>query len=96
MTHRRNTRAPPPPPRAPVPRMRRPAFLSVGRSQSNPVRYLPAFGGFCSYGISREIIWNETNLGPASNPDFWLIYEDQLYLFRRYSSMRVLLVVRTA
>eukprot|EP00752_Nemacystus_decipiens_P016488 g14739.t1 len=50
--------------------------------ESNPERYLPAFGGFCSYGVSHEPIWNEANLGPPSNPDFWLIYEGRLYLFR--------------
>ncbi|CAN0110439.1 unnamed protein product, partial [Hapterophycus canaliculatus] len=49
---------------------------------SDPVRYLPAWGGFCSYGISHEIVWNKYNLGPASNPDFWLIVDDKLYLFR--------------
>ena len=48
------------------------------------MRYLPAFGAFCSYGISCEPIWNEDILGPQSNPDYWLIHHDQLYLFRRY------------
>ncbi|CAM9697040.1 unnamed protein product [Scytosiphon promiscuus] len=50
--------------------------------ESDPVRYLPAWGGFCSYGISHEIVWNQDNLGPSSNPDYWLIVDDQLYLFR--------------
>lgn len=54
------------------------------------MRYLPAWGGFCSYGISHEIIWNQDNLGPSSNPDFWLIVDDQLYLFRRYRIRQVL------
>lgn len=48
------------------------------------MRYIPAWGGFCSYGVAREIIWNVENLGPASNPDYWTIYNGVLYLFRRY------------
>ncbi|CAN0254548.1 unnamed protein product, partial [Pylaiella littoralis] len=50
--------------------------------ESAPATYLPAWGGFCSYGISKESVWNADNLGPASNPDFWLIVDGQLYLFR--------------
>ncbi|CAN0007734.1 unnamed protein product [Ascophyllum nodosum] len=50
--------------------------------ESNPAKYLPAWGGFCSYGISHEIVWDPEILGPKSNPDFWLIIDDQLYLFR--------------
>lgn len=55
----------------------------VARSQSNPGKYTPAFGGFCSWGISHEIIWNPGNLGPQADPNFWLIHDDRLFLFRR-------------
>ncbi|CAM9809812.1 unnamed protein product, partial [Ectocarpus sp. 12 AP-2014] len=50
--------------------------------ESDPERYLPAWGGFCSFGISHEVIWGPDVLGPPSNPDFWLIEDDRLYLFR--------------
>lgn len=52
-------------------------------SQEDPTHYLPSWGGFCSYGVAHEIVWNAANLGPASNPDYWLILDDVLYLFRR-------------
>lgn len=52
-------------------------------SQEDPTRYLPAWGGFCSYGIAHESVWNEANLGPASNPDYWLMVDGVLHLFRR-------------
>ncbi|CAM9168595.1 unnamed protein product [Ectocarpus sp. 8 AP-2014] len=50
--------------------------------ESDPERYLPAWGGFCGFGISHEVVWSPDVLGPPSNPDFWLIEDDRLYLFR--------------
>lgn len=52
-------------------------------SQSDPVRYVPAWGGFCSYGIAHEVEWNENVLGPNADPDYWWIKDGVLYLFKR-------------
>jgi hypothetical protein len=48
---------------------------------AEPEKYLPAYGGFCSWGVSGEDMWTTYNLGPKSDPDVWKIINGRLYLF---------------
>jgi YHS domain-containing protein len=51
--------------------------------EANPARYMPQFGGFCAWGIGRELTigWGPTRMGPDSDPlDAWLIADDELVL----------------
>ncbi|CAN0022069.1 unnamed protein product, partial [Laminaria digitata] len=49
-----------------------------------PERYLPAWGGFCSYGVANETVWTGTTLGPFGDPSKWAIFADnRLHIFRR-------------
>jgi YHS domain-containing protein len=41
--------------------------------KANPEKYAPQFGGFCSYGVSR-------NYKVKSEPDAWSIVDGKLYL----------------
>ncbi|CAM9986848.1 unnamed protein product [Laminaria digitata] len=51
--------------------------------ENDPTYYLPAWGGFCAYGIAHEVVWNVNNLGPSADPSYWWISGDGvLYLFR--------------
>ena len=69
-------------------------FLSVENKQifeANPSRYVPQYGGFCSYGMAaeycdptngeKEFAWSATCLGPSGNWGQWTIYNDKLYFF---------------
>lgn len=63
-----------PPPRLPV----------AACSQSAPEKYLPAFGGFCSFGVAAEPVWTADTLGPFGDPSKWTISSDgRLHIFRR-------------
>ncbi|CAM9677037.1 unnamed protein product [Sphacelaria rigidula] len=45
---------------------------------------MPAWGGFCSWGISNEDWWTKDSLGPDADPHSWLITDDGvLHFFRR-------------
>ncbi|CAM9696830.1 unnamed protein product [Scytosiphon promiscuus] len=51
--------------------------------ESDPLTYLPAWGGFCSYGVADEDFWTPETLGPFSNPSKWIIGSDgKLHVFR--------------
>lgn len=57
---------------------------ALSKKQENPEAYLPAFGGFCSFGIAAETVWNRDNLGPFADPSKWKIMPDgTLRVFRR-------------
>lgn len=51
----------------------------------SPTSYLPAWGGYCSKGISQEYCptypWRVDCLGPPGTPESWVIIDGQLYLF---------------
>ncbi|CAM9730404.1 unnamed protein product [Scytosiphon promiscuus] len=61
-------------------------FASAGNKamfEASPLDYMPAWGGFCAWGISNEPWWNADNLGPDADPNVWLITDDkELYFFR--------------
>lgn len=49
----------------------------------DPDYYVPAFGGFCSYGVAEETVWSASNMGPQSDPEEqWIIYDDRLFMNR--------------
>ncbi|CAM9662147.1 unnamed protein product [Scytosiphon promiscuus] len=57
--------------------------------EANPNTYIPAWGGFCSWGISREDFWSKDTLGPDADPNQWLITSDgKLHFFRSELPMR--------
>ena len=47
----------------------------------NPYKYLPKFGGFCSWGIAEESWWTAKTLGPRTNPNVWKVIDGDLYFF---------------
>lgn len=52
--------------------------------QKSPLYFLPAWGGFCGWGISGEDWWTKYNLGPDADPRCWMITEDDvLRVFHR-------------
>jgi YHS domain-containing protein len=50
---------------------------------ASPTDYLPKYGGFCAWGISEETWWTSTTLGPAANPNEWVIIDSSLYFFMK-------------
>ncbi|CAB1096374.1 unnamed protein product [Ectocarpus sp. CCAP 1310/34] len=51
--------------------------------EESPKSYIPQWGGFCSWGISREDWWTADELGPPADPNQWLITNDGgLHFFR--------------
>ncbi|CAN0031532.1 unnamed protein product [Ectocarpus sp. 12 AP-2014] len=52
--------------------------------ESDPVKYIPAWGGFCSYGVAAEKFWRSDILGPFGDPSKWLILpgDGKLHVFR--------------
>lgn len=53
--------------------------------KADPERYLPAFGGYCAYAVSK-------GSHASTQPHLWIIHNDQLYLnfsagtFRKFSA----------
>ncbi|CAN0039334.1 unnamed protein product [Ectocarpus fasciculatus] len=52
--------------------------------ESDPLKYIPAWGGFCSYGVAAEKFWTADILGPFGDPSKWLILpgDGRLHVFR--------------
>jgi YHS domain-containing protein len=52
---------------------------------ADPVKYMPAYGGFCAFGISMEycgfLAWDASCLGPSGGLTNFAYYDDKLYLF---------------
>jgi YHS domain-containing protein len=50
-----------------------------------PTKYIPQYGGFCTWGMSTETCpsfpWSVDCMGPYGNWHHWTIYEEKLYLF---------------
>lgn len=49
--------------------------------EADPAAYAPQYGGFCSWGIAEESVWDKANMGPSADPDVWEIIDGKLYLF---------------
>ncbi|CAM9169713.1 unnamed protein product [Ectocarpus sp. 8 AP-2014] len=58
------------------------SLRSAGLGSHDKLKYVPAWGGFCSYGIANEPVWTSTTLGPFGNPSKWGIYDGRLHIFR--------------
>ncbi len=56
----------------------------------NPDKYIPQWGGFCSWGMAWEYCpkypWSASCLGPSGNAYMWSMYEDKLFFFLRKSA----------
>jgi len=50
--------------------------------ESDPEKYLPAWGGYCAYGVSVEIAQQSELFSVKSDPNQWVILDDRLFLFR--------------
>ena len=53
---------------------------------TNPAKYVPAYGGFCSFGIcaeycNQEFIWDAQCQGPVSDVSVFKVYNETLYFF---------------
>jgi hypothetical protein len=63
--------------------------------QLDPIRYLPAYGGFCAYGISNEFCpdfpYTSSCLGPGSNWAHYCLLDDKLFFFRHSSVKQLFL-----
>lgn len=56
--------------------------------EENPLAYIPAWGGFCGWGIAREDWWDKDTLGPDADPNLWLISDEgKLHFFRSPTPM---------
>eukprot|EP00755_Sulcionema_specki_P027500 Sspe_Gene.16936::Locus_5987_Transcript_1_1_Confidence_1.000_Length_861::g.16936::m.16936 len=54
------------------------------RFQKNPLKYTPAWGGFCAWGVAREVPpqwpWSASFMGPPCNPATgWAVHNGTLY-----------------
>jgi len=47
---------------------------NLARFKSEPARYLPEFGGWCSFAVTKGFTANP-------NSESWMVHEDRLYLF---------------
>lgn len=47
----------------------------------DPTSYLPQYGGFDAYQISKDSWYTAETLGPDANPNVWKITNDKLYFF---------------
>ena len=53
----------------------------------NPDKYLPKYGGFCSFGIAAEycnfdFVWDKDCLGPEASINAWQYIDEKLYFYR--------------
>eukprot|EP00640_Fibrocapsa_japonica_P000378 CAMPEP_0113936792 /NCGR_PEP_ID=MMETSP1339-20121228/3588_1 /TAXON_ID=94617 /ORGANISM="Fibrocapsa japonica" /LENGTH=238 /DNA_ID=CAMNT_0000939347 /DNA_START=33 /DNA_END=749 /DNA_ORIENTATION=- /assembly_acc=CAM_ASM_000762 len=55
--------------------------------ESNPDMYKPQFGGFCSFGVAYESIWEAETLDAPGNPMLYLKIEGKLYFFRSLDAL---------
>eukprot|EP00752_Nemacystus_decipiens_P012140 g10763.t1 len=61
--------------------------------EAQPLAYIPAWGGFCSWGIAGETWWTRDNLGPQADPELWLITDEgRLHFFRSPTPMSKFMV----
>lgn len=53
--------------------------------EMQPTRYIPQYGGFCSWGMSTETCpqfpWSSSCMGPYGNWHHWTIFNEKLYFF---------------
>lgn len=58
--------------------------------KKDPDYYLPAYGGYCAWGIAGEYCpdyyWGKDCLGPSANWGIWTIQNERLYLFLKQTA----------
>jgi len=55
--------------------------------ESDPTFYIPQYGGYCAYGVSYEIDDLSGLSTRESSPSYFLVYKNQLFLFRAQAAM---------
>lgn len=67
---------------------------------SNPTKYLPQWGGFCSWGIATEFCpsypWSDTCLGPSGNWYAWTVQQEKMFFFLKKTVLVTFLENTTA
>lgn len=63
---------------------------------ADPMRYVPAYGGFCAYGTCCEDWWTPGDMEADVNPNVWVIIDDRLFSFRGHEPLEAFLVNKTA
>lgn len=60
--------------------------------QASPEKYIPQYGGFCSWAISSEMCphysWSASCGAPSGSPEHWTIHKEKLYFFH-YSTSKL-------
>ena len=60
---------------------------------TDPSKYIPAYGGFCTFGITMEycgfLAWDATCLGPSGDLTLFEYHNDKLYLFYSTSGQAI-------
>ena len=61
--------------------------------EEEPTKYVPQYGGFCSYGIAVEycnfgFLWDKDCLGPESSTNSWQYIGEKLYFYRSEIAMK--------
>uniref|UniRef100_A0A7S3XL42 Uncharacterized protein n=2 Tax=Heterosigma akashiwo TaxID=2829 RepID=A0A7S3XL42_HETAK len=49
--------------------------------ESDPEKYVPAWGGFCAYGVAEETWWTAETMSAGVVPDAWRIIDGRLFFF---------------
>lgn len=53
---------------------------------SEPTKFLPAWGGFCAWGICCESVWTSDNLGPPPDPQIFSMIDGRLFVFENVAA----------
>ena len=67
--------------------------------KADPTKYLPQWGGFCSWGVATEFCptypWSASCMGPSGNWQAWTVVEDKMYFFLKKSVLDTFLLNTT-
>ena len=63
---------------------------------ANPDRYVPAYGGFCGYGMCCEDWWTPGDMEADVNPNVWVYVDGRLFSFRGHEPMEAFLANKSA
>ncbi|CAM9350487.1 unnamed protein product, partial [Heterosigma akashiwo] len=54
---------------------------NMEKFESDPEKYVPAWGGFCAYGVAEETWWTAETMSAGVVPDAWRIIDGRLFFF---------------
>ena len=63
---------------------------------ADPGRYVPAYGGFCGYGMCCEDWWTPGDMEADVNPNVWVYVDGRLFSFRGHEPMEAFLANKSA